>query len=565
METGSEIMYDPEFGIFISNSSDVATREVMNALHSQSPEIAAMSRWGAQTQGFGSRAGGLFERDRYVTPEKIYDQMLLAQHAAEADDVVSNVLESTESLAFSKMSFYCDDQEEEDVWNQIAGDLDLDARLREMWRELFTVSQFYCAIWWGQKSYKVRGKTDKGNAKRRTFKNLRVPIAISMLDPLKVVPVGMSMFNRERLAWIADRSESDRYDAVLDNPMSDPILGRLLLGKYEPSRDEVARLGDAGFNVGTGGRLYELNPDTVFRHTATRSQYQHFASVRMRSVFELLDLKNQLRQMDRAHLVGGTNFIILITKGTDQMPAKPAEIANLQSQVKTVARVPVLVGDHRLKVEIITPKLDQTLRPERYNTIDSRLTARLYQMFLLGNYAAGSSSDDSSKLMKVIARGMESRRQMIKRTLERKVFQPTMDLNDELSERPSLRFHPKQIALDFDSAFASFLLDLRAANEVSRETILSQFDMDQDDEFRMLERERDKYDDVFMTQVPFSAPNPAQPTAVTKRTAGRVGGGNRNGGGAAPGSGQGQAPRAPRKKSDQGKPKPAAAEEETEE
>lgn len=557
-------MYDPEFGFFVSNSSDVATRQVMSALQSQAPEIAALARWSANTQGFGSRAGGLFDRDKFVTPEKIYDQMLLAQYASESDDVVSNVLESTESLAFSKMSFYCDDEDEEDVWNQIAADIDLDARLREMWRELFTVSQFYCAVWWGQKTYKVRGKTNKGNEKRKTFKDLKVPTALTMLDPLKVVPIGMSMFNRERLAWIADRSESDRYEAVLADPLSDPILGRLLLRRYEPSREEVARLSEAGFNVGAGGRLFELNPDAVFRHTATRPQYQHFASVRMRSVFELLDLKNQLRQMDRAHLIGATNFIVVITKGSDLLPAKPAEIENLQAQVRTVARVPVLVGDHRLKVEIVTPKIDQTLSAERYNAIDSRLTARLYQMFLLGNFAAGASNDKSENLMKVVARGMESRRQMIKRSLERQIFQAAVARNQDLTSRPELRFHPRQIALDFDSNFASFLLELRAANEISRETILSQFDMDQDDEFRMLEREREKYDDVFMTQVPFAAPNPANPAPMSttqKKAAGRIGGGNRNGGGAAPGTGQGQAPRRPRKTSDQGKTKLAAGEE----
>jgi hypothetical protein len=282
--------------------------------------------------------------------------------------------------------------------------------------------------------------------------------------------------------------------------------------------------------------------------------------VRLRSVFEVLDLKHQLRSMDRAHLIGGTNFIIVITKGTDQHPAKPAEIANLQVQVRTVARLPVLVGDHRLHVEIVTPKLDQTLKAERYNTLNSQITSRLYQLFASGAYQSGTTGDDSTKLAKVIARGLESRRHMLRRTLERHVFGPVFDQNDAFTTPPKLRYHPKSIDLSFDSAFASFLLDLRAARELSRETILSQFDLDQDDEARMLERERDIYDDTFQTVQPFDAPannerragqpvDPAQPAPADPKRSGRTGGGTRSGGGAAPGTGQGQAPKNPRRTS----------------
>lgn len=69
------------------------------------------------------------------------------------------------------------------------------------------------------------------------------------------------------------------------------------------------------------------------------------------------------------------------------------------------ARVPVIVGDYTLDVKIVTPKLDMTLKAERHNAIDSRITARLYQLASSGNYSSGYSGDDSIKLSKVIARG----------------------------------------------------------------------------------------------------------------------------------------------------------------
>lgn len=558
---GSEVMYDPELGAQVINESGVSTDGVIAAVMDQHPEMAALVRWGINTQ---ARSGSLFERDIYTTPEKIFDQFRTAHYALENDDIVSGVCDSTESLAFGKLDFEAEEEDEEDVWNQIAADIDLDGRLREMWRELFTVSQFYCAIWWGKKSYTVRGKTDQGVKRKRTFRNLRVPLALTLIDPLKVIPVGNFLFNQEQLVYIADKNEGNQIDQAMTSPGLDPTLSQLIMGKYEPSFDEMRSLNEIAGGAGISGRnLYLLNPKSVWRHGLTRPQFQRFSSVRMKSVFELLDLKHQLRQMDRAHLIGGTNFIVLVTKGSDQIPARPEEIANLQAQVRTVARVPVIVGDHRLKVEIVTPKLDSTLQPERYNGLDARITARLYLMFLTGNFSAGARGDDSIKLARVVARGLQSRRHMLRRGLEQYLIRPTVDQNDELTSQAKLRFHPKRIDLDFDPALASYYLDLRDRGDMSRESVLDEVDISQVDEARKRQREQDRYDKVFVpTNVPFSGqagpggggqgnngtPNntggPADPKA-----AGRTMGGLRNGGGAAPGTGQGQLPRNPRRRS----------------
>lgn len=563
-------MVDPDLGIEVLDDTglDLDAKSVWENVLGQNPEVAAIVRWTSTVQGNDlfnqsgsrSRTGTIFQRDRFVTPGSVHEQFVTARDAVESDDVVSGVADSTESLVFNRMSFLTEDEDEEDVWNQIAADLDLDSRLREMWRELFIYSQFYSVIWWGTKSYKVRGKTSAGNARRKEFNNLKVPLGLTMLDPLKVVPVGGLLFNQEKLAYLADPSEIDMLDAAAANdPEADPLARQIILSKYDPNRVEARQLMLDGVTLSF---LYLLNPANVFRHTATRSQYQRFAAVRMKSVFELLDLKAQLKQMDRAMLLGGTNFIVLIKKGTDQRPATPKEITALQTQVRTVARVPVIVGDHRLAVEIVTPKTDNTLAPERYNGLDARITARLYQMFMTGNYAAGAQGDDSIKLAMVVARGMESRRRQLRRTMEARVIRPTTDRNDQFTEPPKLRFHPARIELTFDAAMVQFLIDCRDRGDISRETYLNEIDVDQADEAMLRKREKKRYDSTFTpTNVPFTAPNgaPGAPKPVAgqpggaaqkqaSRTAGRNQGGTRNGGGAAPGSGQGQAPRRGRAK-----------------
>lgn len=542
---GSEIWFEPETGSTVINETTVPSPEIWAAIQDQAPEIATLVRWGNSVQP--NRHGTIFERDRYVTPKGIYQQFQTALDASENDDVVSGVLESTEALAFNKVEMSCDDEQEEDIWNQIIEDLDLDRHLREMWRETFMVSQFYAAVLWETKDFKVKGKTKNGNKSKKAFKSMKVPTALTILDPMKVIPVGNTLFGQEELAYLATKDEAPHFDLVLAGANStDQVVDQLIVGKYD-LEDEAGRKQRQWIMEVTGARnlenLYRLNPDQVFRHTATKPDYMRFSPVRMKSVFELLDLKHQLRQMDRSFLLAGTNFIILVKRGSENMPAKQDEVNAMASQIRATSRIPMIVSDHRIEIEIITPDVDLTLKPERYNTLDARITARLYQMFMTGNYAAGASGDDSLKLARVVARGMESRRYMIYKTLERNIFKPTYMKNDEFTSAPTMNFHPKRIALDFDNNVATFMQDLRDRGDISRDTLLSEVDVDQDDEARRREREKERFDKVFTpTNVPFSggAPGgaPGEPGApggavpATPKGAGRQGGGNSNGGGA---------------------------------
>jgi hypothetical protein len=596
------VLLEPGIGAVVINETDIPIKDVFAAVDlSKDPVMADLVKWsvGTQSGGGGGRHGGMFERDRYITPENPFEQMKVAYDAAESDDVVSGVLESSEALAFSKMSVDTEEEDEANIWNQIMDDIDLDMRIREMWRELMTVSQFYTAVWFGRKSYKVQGKNRKTKVQRKkSFDNLFVPLGLTVLDPLKVIPVGNFLFNRERLCYIADRTEQDPIDSFLLNPDDpinfDPVIAKLITAKYEPDFRERKQLGNYGVDP---SRLYLMNDQMVFRHGATRSQYSRFSTIRLKSIFELLDLKHQLRQMDRAHLIGATNFIVLIKKGTDKEPARQAEINNLQAQVRTVSRVPVIVGDHRLNIEIITPKTDNTLDVDTHAGLDERIASRLYGMFVVGQSGSGSRTDDSIKLARVVGRGLESHRFLLRRAIERNVFAAIYKQNAQFTNPAQIIFHPRRVSLDFDPAVANFLLQLRDRGDMSRSSILEEVDYDEADEARKREYEKEYYDDTFApTNVPFSATGaplapgtapagtkkpgatkvipphghapdgtavplpPAKAPRATKtaaptqdpKSAGRSQGGNNNGGGAAPGTGQGQPARNPTKTSDGG-------------
>jgi len=481
----------------VFNETDFTNEEVFGQLGKDHPEYRALAHW-AQSVQQGS--GSMFARDKYKTPDNIFDQFRMASKAAESDDIVSGVCEMSESLAFGTLDFEADDEDQEDIWNQIAENIDLNMRLKEMWRELFTVSQFYAFTWWGSQSFKVRGKSSSGVSRKKVF-NLKVPQGITLLDPTKVMPVGNFMFGKEQLVYIADPQEAEAFRNVLSGNINDLTVRAMIIDEYNPSNLERQKLSDQGLPAND---IFLLS-DRVWRYGETRPPYQKFSPVRMKSVFELLDLKNQLRAMDRAVLIGSTSFIILVKKGSDERPAKAQELAALGAQVKQVARVPIIISDHRLEIEIITPKSDHTLDPQRHNLLDSKIEGRLLGLFLSGQNGSGTKTDDSIKLAKIVARGLESRRDGLVEKVTKEIIKRTFEMNDSLTAESELKFHPKRIALALDPAIIGYIQQLRDRGDISRETTLDEVGYDQDNEARKRKRESEEYDEIFVpTTVPYS-------------------------------------------------------------
>lgn len=571
----------------VINTTAVETADIAGAL-AQDPQYKhiadALGGWVERSRtdqgspgGRRRRVGGLLERDRWLTPDHTFGKIRLAREAMK-DDIVGNAADGTEAFALAKMGIYTDDQDEEDVWNQWAGDINLDDQLRKAWRIMFSDSQYAAITWWAPRSYKVRGTTDKGNERRKKFDNLVVPVGWSYLDTAKVVPIGNLFFGQERLAYAPSVMEAMRIERILhkrDKPglnfpthvrqgkrlmrvpdmalkdleIEDPLIEQLIVGRYYPDMEEWRLLQEDGVDPTF---LYEMRPEMAHRHCLTRPDFQRFADVRLESIFEWLDMKAQLRQMDRVSLIGGSHYLILVSIGSEKEPGQQTEIDAFRAQAFTIATVPIIVGDHRLKIEIITPKQDHTLAREKYDTINSAIFERVWSSF----HHDVSRTEDPVKTAKVIAKNLESRRLMLRRTIEREIIDRMRTLNpDKFTGRAKLVFTPSVISLAFDPAFASFLLDLRASNEVSRNTALGSFDIDQGDEARMRKREETTYDKVFKTIAPPGTAKPTEgaptdPAAArsAQRAAGRRATG---GGGSSDGSGRGQEARRPRHKANE--------------
>lgn len=527
-ETGAGVPWVDATG---ETFSDKELAGVEKAVNTVAREIA---NWVNQSRG-GKGAPSLLNRAAYVAPDSPFEAMQVARKAVEYDDIVGGVCDVTEGLIFQGLKWESEDETATDIFNQVSRDLNLDEFARQWHREEFTYSEVVVGLWWDYREYKLRGLTEKGR-KSKVKKRVWAPVAFTFLDPRKVVPLKPGPFGQDRLAWNASKEELAAAVAMADGSLNDPVLREFTNGPVpRPDEEEEQLLASWGVDW---RNLLLLNPSSVFRHCRTKPSYERFPQLRLKSIFQLLDLKQQLIEADRVSLVGAANFILLVRQGSDDQPATQPEIDNLRDNFKVIAKLPVIIGDHRLSVDIITPDQQWVLNAEKYDVLDRRILSRT-----LGALTASSSGQRNESTLTVargVARLLETRRHMMKRSLEDKVARTMVDHphNDGVFEKePNLAFTPRNVQLDADSETIRALLQLRTNKEISRESTLEFFGLDQAVEAMRREIEEERYDDIFQTIVPFNSPDndggePPQSSGAR--------GGRPPGGGDSPQSPQGQ-------------------------
>lgn len=500
----------------------VSVNEMQPTLQKMAREIAL---WAGAVQGYGGYPGlparpNLINRQAYTPPNTPYAVMQTCFEAVDNDDVVGGVGDVTEGLMFQGLKWESESADEADIFNQMARDINLDKLAREWHREEYTYSQTVMGIWWSRKVYTLRSKTATGKASKKKY-DIMVPAAITFLDPKKVVPLQPGPFGQDRLAWHALKDEYAMYIANVDGLYNDAVMAEFMNGPANIT-DPLERgyLTSIGINPDF---LIMLNPRNVVRHTRTKSSYERFPSFRLKSTFQLLDMKQQLMEADRVSLVGAANFILLVRQGSKEEPAQQAELDNLQENFKVVAKIPVVIGDHRLQIDIITPSQEHVLESTKYDTIDRRLMSRTFGALTVAS--SGQRNENSLSIARGIGRLLESRRLMFKRFLEENVARAVVDhpYNAGIFDsEPNLTFTPRNIQLDSDAEITKSILALRTQKELSRESTLEYFGFDQAVEAmrRVIEADPTQgpdgksMDDTFQTQVPFDSPNrPGAPGA----------------------------------------------------
>jgi hypothetical protein len=200
---------------------------------------------------------------------------------------------------------------------------------------------------------------------------------------------------------------------------------------------------------------------------------------------------------------------VIAKKGTDERPAQPGEVENLRDVVRRAGRTGVLVGDHRVSIDILTPELKELLNPEKRALLGRKLSQALLRVPEHTSENAGTEGMKSE--VEILTRVVASDRKLVSMHIVGAAYEPAAKRNpNTFTGGPAKLWHPK-IVLQGTQFFTDMILKLldRGAIPLRYAVEFAGFDFDAAVE----EKRRQKSDglDTLMApapgQVPHSSPN----------------------------------------------------------
>lgn len=458
--------------VIIDNRTDLPDFDIQEAVRDMFVENASLAGVERSTFQTYANEGSLLARRRYQTPANVIDEIKLARSLAERDDDVAAVIGEMVAIAFGDgLEHQGDDEATVELFTEMAKAKysNLTHALQEMYRELLISSQVNTAILFTRENltYSLQGSD------RRLSKSVAVPL-IGVLHAENIRVIGNDMFGTGLLAYYPDNDRLRRWLEKYFNKRTPPAvkaqMGRedrvsanLYTGKVPQDLIEA----DAP-NWGerwSAENLYFLNPKMVHRSTFPKGQWKYPRPLLTRD-FSLLEAKRLLNIMDYALLQGGSNFIVVAKKGSDKRPAQKEEIENLQNVVRTASKTGVIVGDHRLEFEVITPKMEALLNPEKRRLLGRKIVQAMMRIPEAAQEAPSRSSQSNPELESK-ARVITSDRVLLKAHVEDYIYDETVNRNPRVFKEPPCIAFPKVI-LQGTQFFTDYMLKLRDRGDIPR-------------------------------------------------------------------------------------------------
>lgn len=470
-------------------------------------ENTAAFGWGQSTrfQTYQAQGSMLGRAQQYRPPSNVIEEIAIARDLAERDDDVAPALNGLVASAFADgYQNQHPDEQTEHTFDKITEDMKLRAVLAELMREWLIAGSLTTATLFVRSSYDIRPE----GVSRVLTRNVASP-RVGVLPAEQVRVLGNDLFGEGELAFIPqgrlarflNEYFADSASAALKRELrlKDPVAAALFTRKVKPT--EL----DDDDTLGFGSDIYALNPNMVSRSTMPKGMWKYPRPPLTRNL-PLLEAKRMLNIMDHALLQGGTNYIIVAKKGSDARPALAPEIENLREVVKRASRQGVLVGDHRVSLEIVTPNLTELLNPEKRQMLGRKLAMGLLRVPEFASDEAGQSVSTFTELLqKVITHD----RNEIRDHLHRDAWKKAMERNAATfgrADRPTIWF-PKLILTGFQF-FTDYLLKMYDRGDLPRKWMIEFGGFNYDAAKSQKEREVEAgHDDIFQPPaVPFSSP-----------------------------------------------------------
>jgi len=475
--------------VLIDNRTDLPDHVVEEAVMEHFVEHGSVVGARSNFQTYATE-GSLLARRKFTTPRDVFDEIMLARQLADGDDDVAATMGSMIAVAFSEgMQNLHEDKPTRTVFDKAAKQMKLDMLMKKFYRE-----------------YLISGSLTTVHLFQRVSVNgerITAP-RVGVLLAERVRVVGSDIFGTPRIAYLPEGQLAE-------------FLQEYFADKTTPARRaELARLDPVSATLFTGPTDVYTSPDNWISEP-TRAYLLNDAMVARTSMpgdgpyphpplarnFALLEAKRLLNLMDYALLQGGMNFIVVAKKGDKDRPATPEEVTNLTTVIRQATRTGVIVGDHRLQFDIVTPNLTELLNPAKRQLLGRKIAQGLLRIPEQDQSNTAEAQTETELFSRVIA----SDRNDLRRHVEDEIYEAILARNRKLNATDPPRLWFPKIILQGTQYFTDYILKMRDRGDIPRRYAVEAGGFDYD--AAVQQRKEEKPDDRIMTPaaVPFSSPN----------------------------------------------------------
>jgi hypothetical protein len=490
--------------VVIDNRTELPDNVVRDAVMAQWTETASLQFGNPSSfQLYATSPGGnMLSRSPFRTPSNVIEEIKLARQVVDTDDDIGAVIGQALATAFGEgMENLHEDERTVLLFNKICGPLsksgmNMDRLLKELYREYLIASQFTTISLYTRSRY-----TDvKGGPAQ-----LATPL-VGVIPSENIRVLSNDLFGNGELAYeVTDNSLREWLEEFFSPTTTparkakmrsdEPVIAAMFTEQVEVPWDDQDMFT-------SGKKLYKLNPRMVARTTMAKGAVAYPRPL-LTANFALLEAKRLLNIMDYALLQGGTNYIVIAKQGSDQLPAQQPEIDNLTDQVRLASRTGVLVGDHRLSIEIITPDLTSLLNAEKRKLLGRKLAMMLLR---IPEQVTGDSGGEGAKQeLEFTGRTITSDRRDIVRHVEGNIYEEIVQRNPSTFAKGAPSIWTPKIVLSGVKDFYDQVVKARDRGDIPRKWAVEVLGYNYEAGVAERKREKARGDDEILTPgaVPF--------------------------------------------------------------
>lgn len=500
----------PQRGVIVNetNLPDAQVRHAIETLFEEHASVLGVSP-GNSFSSYSNGGGSLLARAKFQTPKNVLEEIILARDLAERDDDVASTIGMMLAMAFGEgMMHTHEDEVTVALFDKIAKHTNLDLSFQEIYRELLIASQVVTVALFTRTELQIKPQ----GADRSRTRDIIAPL-IGVLPSEQIRVLDDDTFRTGTLAYKPATGAQEQWLREFFAPATspgrkaemrreNPVLTSLLVEqRILEGEDTQGFMAVDQPDPAYGNEVYVLNPRMVDRSTFPKGAAKYPRPLMTRD-FSLLEAKRLLNIMDHALLQGGSNFLVVAKKGSDERPAMPEEISNLHQVVRRASASGVIIGDHRLSIEIITPDLEELLNAQKRGMLGRKIATALLRLPAFSEEKGGGQA--VLKDAEIVSRVIHSDRRLVRRHVENNIYDDVVERNPtQFQSGPASIWFPK-IVLQGLQYFTDLVLKLRDRGDISRRSAVQAGGFDYDAEVQA--RRREKPDDRIMTApvVPFS-------------------------------------------------------------